>query len=273
MCTICSTTTSPRHLCSSLIRTGASCGATSARTAVTGRASRRFWGNCREGRDAKHKAPNVKCRASVSRTTITYDHIAARYAAREAYPLERELTRFRQMAPERGLVLDVGCGPGQYARALESRGLRVVALDLSMSMLRQAHTSGTPRLVRADMRRLPFASGCTDGCFACASLLHLPRTQAPQVLLEFHRVLRTGGALYVGVKEGRGEEWVADPQGYERFFAYYQPEEIDRLIQAAGFEIVDGWINPPGRDQCHNWINRFAVTRDRKRILQVYGVL
>ena len=195
------------------------------------------------------------------RTSATYDRTAVRYAAREVYPLERELARFRQMMSIGGLALDVGCGPGQYARALESRGLRVVALDLSPGMLRQAQANETPRLMCADMRCLPIADEWADGCFACASLLHLPQTQASQVLLEFRRVLCPDGALYVGVKEGKGEEWVTDPQGYERFFVYYQPEEIDRLIQAAGFEIVDGWISPPGQGQRHNWINRFAVAR------------
>jgi len=194
-----------------------------------------------------------------ARTGVTYDRIAARYAARVTYPLEQELARFRQLVPAGGLVLDVGCGPGQYARALEARGLRVVGLDLSQGMLRQAQANGTPQLVGADMRCLPIADECADGCFACASLLHLPRAQAPQALLEFRRVLRPGGALYVGVKEGEGEKWVADQEGQERFFAYYQLEEIDRLIQAAGFEVVDGWIGPPGKGQRHNWLNRFAV--------------
>ncbi len=196
------------------------------------------------------------------RTAATYDCIAARYAARVTYPLEQELARFRQLVPTGGLVLDVGCGPGQYARALKARGLRVVGLDLSPGMLCQAQATGTPRLMCADMRRLPIADGCADGCFVCASLLHLPRTQAAQALLEFRRVLRPGGALYVGVKEGgEGEEWVADQEGQERFFAYYRPEEIDRLIRAAGFEIADGWISPPGKGQRHNWVNRFAVAR------------
>ncbi len=201
------------------------------------------------------------------KTTIAYDCIAARYAARESYPLERELARFCQMAPAGGLVLDVGCGPGQYARALESRGLRVVGLDLSPGMLRQAQASETAGLVCADMRRLPVASRCADGCFVCASLLHLPRTQAPRALLEFRRVLRAGGALYVGVKEGQGEKWVSGREDQARFFVYYQPEEFDRMIQAAGFEIVDGWSNLPGEGQRHNWINRFAMARGGRRIL------
>ncbi len=163
------------------------------------------------------------------------------------------------MAPTGGLVLDVGCGPGQYARALASHGLRAVALDLSLGMLHQAQVHGTIRLVCADMRHLPIANESVGGCFACASLLHLPRPQVPRTLAEFRRVLRTGGALYVGMKEGEGEEWVTDQEGGERFFAYYRPAELDRLIRAAGFDIVDGWTSPPGKGQRHNWLNRFAV--------------
>ncbi len=196
------------------------------------------------------------------RTTIAYDHTAARFAARTTYySLERELTRFEAMTPSGGLVLDVGCGPGQYTRALEARGLRVVALDLSQGMLCQAQADGTSRLVCADMRYLPIGSESADGCFACASLLHLPRSQISHALTEFRRVLRPGGALYAAVKEGRGEAWVVGKYGHERFFSYYQPEEFDRFVRGAGFEIVDGWVNPPGKDQYHNWINRFAVAR------------
>jgi len=194
-----------------------------------------------------------------ARTVVTYDRIAARYAARATYPLERELARFRQMMPTGGLALDIGCGPGQYARALGARGLRVVALDLSRGMLHQAQTHETPWLVCADMCRLPIADEWADGCFACASLLHLPRAQAPQALFEFHRVLRPGGALYVGVKEGEGEKWVADREGQGRLFVYYRLEEIDLLIRVAGFEVVDGWTSPPGEGQRRNWLNRFAV--------------
>jgi ubiquinone/menaquinone biosynthesis C-methylase UbiE len=203
----------------------------------------------------------------INKTITTYDRIATRYAARAAYPLERELTRFRRMTPTGGLVLDVGCGPGQYTRKLEAQGLRAIGLDLSLGMLCQAQATARPgkhaylRLAQADMRRLPIAAGRVDGCFVCASLLHLPRTQALSALLDFRRVLRTDGALYVGVKEGEGEQWITTQEGHERFFAYHQPEEIDRLIQAAGFEVVDGWISPPGEGQHHNWINRFAISK------------
>lgn len=52
-------------------------------------------------------------------------------------------------------VLDVACGPGRHARALEAAGARCFGLDLSMALLRRARqVTGIP-LIRADMRRIP----------------------------------------------------------------------------------------------------------------------
>jgi SAM-dependent methyltransferase len=59
-------------------------------------------------------------------------------------------------------VLDVGCGAGRHARALEAVGARVTGLDLSACLLRRAHQEGQRRLVRADMRALPVRPGSMD---------------------------------------------------------------------------------------------------------------
>lgn len=158
-----------------------------------------------------------------------------------------------------GLAVDVGCGPGQYAEALRVRGLRVVGLDLSAQMLAQAQSAGGHRLLQADMRRLPLRSGGIDGCFACASLLHVPRPQVPAVFDELRRVMRSGGVLYVGLQEGVGEEWVEWEMGDGRFFVYYQPHEVDQLLRESGFRVVNGWRSPPGPDQSRRWIVRFAA--------------
>jgi SAM-dependent methyltransferase len=59
-------------------------------------------------------------------------------------------------------VLDVACGAGRHAQALEAAGARCVGLDLSMALLRVARgVTGAP-LVRADMRALPVRPGSMD---------------------------------------------------------------------------------------------------------------
>jgi ubiquinone/menaquinone biosynthesis C-methylase UbiE len=192
------------------------------------------------------------------RTVRTYDRMAAEYCARAHHPLTREIDRFVALIETAGCVLDVGCGPGQYARALGARGLRVVAADLSAGMLGQARAMVTPRLVQSDMRHLPFREAAFDGCFVCASLFHVPRVEAPLALAAFRRVLRPGGVLYVALKEGHGEGWVDADTAKARFFVYYQPHQVDALLTTSGFVVVDGWTSPPGSGQRTSWINRFA---------------
>jgi SAM-dependent methyltransferase len=59
-------------------------------------------------------------------------------------------------------VLDVACGAGRHARALEAAGARCVGLDLSMALLRIARGVTRAPLVRADMRALPVRPGSMD---------------------------------------------------------------------------------------------------------------
>jgi SAM-dependent methyltransferase len=59
-------------------------------------------------------------------------------------------------------VLDVACGPGRHARALEAAGARCVGLDLSMVLLRRARQATGIPLIRADMRRIPVRPGSMD---------------------------------------------------------------------------------------------------------------
>ncbi|MHC4938197.1 MAG: class I SAM-dependent methyltransferase [Planctomycetota bacterium] len=55
--------------------------------------------------------------------------------------------------PENARILDIACGGGRHARAMQELGYDVVCLDLSEELL--AGVGGLPR-VRADMRALPF---------------------------------------------------------------------------------------------------------------------
>ena len=61
-------------------------------------------------------------------------------------------------------ILDLACGPGRHAAELERLGGQVVGFDLSRAMLRRARERTRARLVRGDMRALPFR----DGSFALA---------------------------------------------------------------------------------------------------------
>jgi SAM-dependent methyltransferase len=91
-------------------------------------------------------------------------------------------------------VLDVGCGNGTYLAELRQRGHagRLVGVDLSPGMAREAATSGAAVLV-ADAAHLPLAGGVVDVALAMHMLYHVP--DLPATIAEIRRVVRPGGRL------------------------------------------------------------------------------
>jgi ubiquinone/menaquinone biosynthesis C-methylase UbiE len=159
-----------------------------------------------------------------NRMQAVYDQIAEGFATiNAAMPpeLAAAVDRFLDLVGPGAHVLDLGCGAGRDMAWLENRGAIVVSSDLSMEMLVQARRRARGSLVQADMRHLPFQRGCFQGVWCGATLLHLPKADAPRALTEVHRVLTPEGAVFLSVQEGMGEGWehtTHDGKPIERFF-------------------------------------------------------
>ena len=70
-------------------------------------------------------------------------------------------------------VLEVGCGPGDFAERLQAAGLEVVALDQSEQMVELTRARGVDARV-GDVQTLPFADGEFDAAVANFMLYHVP---------------------------------------------------------------------------------------------------
>ena len=77
--------------------------------------------------------------------------------------------------------------------------------DLSLGMLREGLERGVPApLIQADMAHLPFRKGSFRGLWVCASLLHIPKVQAGDVLRELERGRDLAMANKLVVHAGHG---------------------------------------------------------------------
>lgn len=93
------------------------------------------------------------------------------------------------------VVLDVGCGRGQYLAALGAMQQTGIGLDLSAGLAAEAAgRTGMPAIV-GDAHRLPIADGSVDATLALHVLNHLRDPSA--ALAEFHRATRSGGTVVV----------------------------------------------------------------------------
>lgn len=117
-------------------------------------------------------------------------------AARVYGPLAEELADCTPHPLAGRTVLDVGAGTGLGSAVLAARGAHVVALDLSLDMLRW-HRRERPPAAVADVTRLPLRDDSVDDVLAAFVLNHLVDPGA--ALTELRRVTRPGGALLASV--------------------------------------------------------------------------
>jgi len=112
----------------------------------------------------------------------SYDSVARVYAAHLASelsgkPLDRHLlNRFAEEMRGRGLVADLGCGPGHVARYLHQQGVTMVGIDLSPQMIEEARRLNPELEFRVgDMRTLDLSTESLTGVVAFYSIVHFER--------------------------------------------------------------------------------------------------
>ena len=197
------------------------------------------------------------------RIRAAYDRIAADYAALNAAMPRESMdagTRLLGLAGAGAQLLDAGCGAGRDMAWLEAQGAQMIGVDLSRGMLAQARQITRGPLAQMDLRRLAFRDGRFDGVWCAASLLHLPKAEAPAALREVHRVLRPEGLLHLSIQEGEGERWESNPYGtVERLFARYSAEAAATLLDDAGFTVLDLVVNDAGSRRWLTFLARRGV--------------
>ena len=151
-------------------------------------------------------------------------------------------------------VLDLGSGSGRDALAFEAAGFSVTALEPSEALARKVAA-----VIRGEVLRMPVGAldvdARFDGVWACASLLHVPRSETPDALARVLRSLVPGGVFYASYKRGEAERWEAG-----RFFNDQTAESLDALLVGAGFERLRLWETRDARpDRADTfWVNALA---------------
>jgi SAM-dependent methyltransferase len=167
-------------------------------------------------------------------TIDAYDARAASYAALDINEAQTESLRaFLACLPAGGTILDLGCGPGLQAKAMQDAGFVVTGLDATPAFVTAAQSIGI------DARLGTFddvtETDAYDGIWASFSLLHAPRADFPRHLTTLAKALRPGGYLYLGMKLGAGEG--RDALG--RFYSYYSGAELRTALEGIGLTVSD----------------------------------
>lgn len=200
-------------------------------------------------------------------TAKFWDNIAEKYARdairdMDAYTYTLERTRSYLRSSDR--VLEIGCGTGSTALLLAPSVGSYIGTDISGEMIKIARR----KLAEADLRNLGFEAHPAlegiethDGLDAvlALNLLHLVR-DIPATLQAAHRALRPGGLFITKTPCLSDGNWkiravmmlipLAQRLGKAPFVQSFSVAAYDKMIEAAGFEIIESGnhpISPPAR--------------------------
>ena len=130
-----------------------------------------------------------------------YDWENARTLGRRDLPFWRDVARREK---KHGPLLEFGCGTGRLLIPIARAGIDTTGVDLSMPMLgyaigraRKLPRARRPRIVRADIRRLPLRARTFGMVLAPYGMLQslIDDRDLDRALEEAARVLRRGGLL------------------------------------------------------------------------------
>lgn len=138
-------------------------------------------------------------------------------------------------------ILDLGSGPGQFAKYLSKKGFTVEGIDSSDEMLAiaRARVPAVP-FTKMDMRELSFTDHEFDAVLAAYSIIHIPTAELSGVLAEIKRVLKADGYALFIVQQGKPDQLLDVPwaKGEKIFVNFFTKTRISDLLLQAGFSII-----------------------------------
>jgi len=185
---------------------------------------------------------------------MSYDSAAEAYAEHlfaelEQKPLDRHLLdRFAEAVAGRGLVADLGCGPGHVAKYLHERGVAVCGIDLSPEMVRCASKRCPDVEFRVgDMRSLDIGAESLAGIVAFYSIVHFTASELDVVFRECRRLLTRQGMMLLAFHSGNQVVHVDDLWGQpvSLDFRFHEPRDVVSALEAARFVVIESAERAP----------------------------
>lgn len=184
-----------------------------------------------------------------------YDSVAENYAARfsgemSQKPFDRKMLEWLvEKVGAGGVICETGCGGGQIAAHLASRGSKVCGIDLSPEMIRQARILNPDiDFQTGDMLDLEKISDDSFGGIAAFySIVNIPPDSLVAAFREIRRVLKPRGALllsfHIGDETIHLEDFLEKKVSLDFFL--FRTKEITEKLEAAGFSIEEAIERDP----------------------------
>jgi SAM-dependent methyltransferase len=129
-------------------------------------------------------------------------------------------------------VLELGCGNGRDAEYIISKvGInKYIGIDASKGLIKIAKEKiPEGEFYVEDMREVTHETEQFGIIFSFASMLHMKQEEMVKLIDKCHKMLKTGGILFISTKYGEYKEEKVVNLGDDKYYYFYRPEDIEIL--------------------------------------------
>jgi cyclopropane fatty-acyl-phospholipid synthase-like methyltransferase len=177
---------------------------------------------------------------------IIYDQFAQTYEEnRGLFDMTEVFNSFyERLGPQKGNLLDLGCGAGEpFPRLFIDRGWKVTGVDFSGKMLALA-SKYVPEMktIKADVRAVEFEPNQFDAITAIYSLFHVPSVDHLALFEKLYQWLDPQGKVLFtyATKEYTGQiefDGYKEFMGQKLYYSHKNPEKLYVDLEKIGFNI------------------------------------
>ena len=140
------------------------------------------------------------------------------------------------LLPNKGKILDAGCGTGKNAQVMLGNGFNVYGLDLSEEALAFSKKRQIKNLTKGSILNLPFKNNSFDLIYSIDSITVLNEDETQICLNEFYRCIKGNGYLLLNVA---AFQWLYSKHDIAcNITRRYTKREIVKLVENTGFKIM-----------------------------------
>lgn len=186
--------------------------------------------------------------------TITHDKKRPEHALEKKQQLTANLKKAFDNLPTNAKILEIGSADGENAKILESFGFDATASDVAPAFIAACEKQGLSTIKLNVLKdKLP---DNLNGVLCWRVFVHFTPDDITQALKRIYEALLPNGRFVFNVIDKathdcdtQWKDFEGDyKMGAERFYAYYDKEEIKDIIKKTNFKVISDWHEHGGHN-------------------------